>query len=102
MLENPKSPRWSDGEQGRKAPERSHSGGMARRRFSPHVAELESRQLLSNLVVTSTSDSGTGSLRAEIGSAAPGDVITFASSLRGQTIALASPLAVGTSLTIKG
>jgi hypothetical protein len=75
---------------------------VARRRFIPKVAELESRQLLSKLVVVNNADSGAGSLRAEIASASPGDLITFAGSLRGQTITLASPLAVGTSLTIRG
>ena len=72
------------------------------RRFMPSVGELETRALLSNIAVVSTADSGTGTLRAAIASAAPGDVITFARSLRGQTIALASPLDVGTSLTIRG
>jgi hypothetical protein len=74
----------------------------ARRHFIPRVSELETRQLLSQLVVTTSADSGPGSLRAEIGSATPGDVITFARSLRGQTIMLASPLLVDTSLTIRG
>jgi hypothetical protein len=72
------------------------------RRFLPHVAELETRRLLSNLLVVNNGDSGAGSLRATIDSAAPGDVITFARSLRGQTIALASPLVIDTSLSIKG
>jgi len=57
---------------------------------------------LSQLVVVNNADSGAGSLRAAIGSASPGDVITFAGGLRGQTITLASPLLVGTSLTIRG
>jgi hypothetical protein len=66
------------------------------------MAELESRRLLSNVVVASSADSGPGSLRAAIESAVPGEVITFANSLRGQTIALASPLLVDTSLTVSG
>ena len=102
MLENRNSHKSSDCIEERKAAKRIRAGGISGRRFAPRVAELESRQLLSNLVVTSASDSGSGSLRAELSAAAPGDVITFANSLRGQTIALASPLAVGTSLTIKG
>ncbi len=75
---------------------------QARRCFIPRVAELETRQLLSQLVVVTSADSGTGSLRAAIASASPGELITFAGSLRGQTIALASPLLVNTSLTIRG
>jgi hypothetical protein len=74
----------------------------AGRRFIPRVAELETRQLLSQLVVTSNTDSGPGSLRAEIDSASPGEVITFVGTLRGQTITLASPLLVDTNLTIRG
>ncbi len=73
-----------------------------RRCFVPRVAELEPRQLLSRLVVLNNADSGAGSLRAEIGAASPGDLITFATSLRGQTIALASPLVIDTNLTIRG
>jgi hypothetical protein len=77
-----------------------HAG--RKRCFVPCVAELETRQLLSQLVVLNTADSGPGSLRAEIASATSGDVITFASRLRGQTITLASPLSIGTNLTIRG
>ena len=72
------------------------------RRSVPLLAELESRRLLSNVTVASNADSGPGSLRAAIESAVPGEVITFASSLRGQTIVLASPLVVSTSLTVRG
>jgi hypothetical protein len=82
-----------DGERRRPAPAR---------RFAPDVWALEDRQLLSQLTVLNNADSGSGSLRAEIAAAAPGDVIAFATSLRGQTISLASPLMVGTSVTIRG
>ena len=78
------------------------SGALARRRFTPHVAALEDRRLLSQLTVTSNADNGAGSLRAAIAAATPGEVITFARSLRGQTISLASPLDVNTSVTIRG
>ena len=74
---------------------------VAPRRFVPRVADLETRQLLSQLVVTSNADSGPGSF-AQVGAATLGDVITFAGSLRGQTITLASPLLIDTSLTIRG
>ncbi len=56
--------------------------GNSSRRFLPRVAELEPRQLLSNIAVVNTADSGPGSLRAAIDSAAPGDLITFAKSSR--------------------
>lgn len=53
------------------------------------------------LIVTSTDDTGAGSLRQTIAGANPGDTIVFDSSLAGQTIYLASGvLNVGTSLTI--
>ena len=102
MSDNRSTHRWLN----RKLVESASEGPRRRtvciRRFVPGVAELERRRLLSNLVVVNNGDSGAGSLRAAIESAAPGDVITFARSLRGQTIGLASPLVVDTSLSIKG
>lgn len=83
-------------------------GPRARRRpgragFRPTVDAVEARVLLSTLTVTSAADAGDGSLRAEVAAAAPGDVIQFASGLRGQTIALSSgPIAIAKSLTIQG
>jgi hypothetical protein len=77
-------------------------GGARARRFAPATAELEPRRLLSQLTVTNNGDSGPGSLRAEVAAANSGDVITFAASLRAQTITLASPLMLSTSVTIKG
>ncbi len=93
---------WIEPKPLRTVRERSRRVAASRSRFLPCVSELEARTLLSNIAVVSTADSGTGSLRAAIASAAPGDVITFAKSLRGQTITLASPVDVGTSLTIRG
>ncbi len=75
---------------------------VSSKRFTPVVAVLENRTLLSQIVVLNNGDTGAGSLRSSIASATPGDVITFAGSLRGQTIALSSPLMIGTSLTIRG
>ena len=72
-----------------------------RRRFMPDLGALEDRRLLS-VTVVNNSDSGAGSLRAAIAAATPGTVINFASSLRGQTITLASPLLVNTSVSIRG
>ena len=54
------------------------------------------------LTVTSTADSGAGSLRQIIAAAAPGDTITFNASLNGQTIYLLSEIVVANNLTITG
>ncbi len=43
-----------------------------------------------SLVVSSTADSGAGSLREKVACASPGDTITFASSMGGETILLTS------------
>ena len=74
-------------------------------RFQPRLCALEDRTLLSNvLTVTSTNNSGGGSLRAAVASAQPGDTIVFSHKLNGQTITLTSGPIVdsGTSLTIQG
>jgi uncharacterized repeat protein (TIGR03803 family) len=53
--------------------------------------------------VTTNADSGAGSLRAVIAAAAPGDTITFDSSLTGQTITLTSgEIIINEDLTITG
>jgi hypothetical protein len=52
--------------------------------------------------VTTTADSGAGSLRAVLASAPTSGYITFASNLTGATIALASPLTISDSVTILG
>lgn len=54
------------------------------------------------ITVTSTLDSGPGTLRQAIADAAPGDQITFAPALDGQTITLSSPLVISEALTIDG
>src|SRR3954468_14133240 len=56
----------------------------------------------STLIVTSSADSGAGSLRATISAAVSGDVIQFDPSLAGQAIVLASQLSVTKALTING
>ena len=74
-----------------------------RRRPAPALEPLEARLVLSTWTVTSTADSGTGSLRATIAEAGNGDKITFAHSLRGQTITLTSgQLTVTQSVDIEG
>jgi hypothetical protein len=74
-----------------------------RRRFLPCVDLMEDRTLLSTLTVINNNDSGSGSLRAAITTAASGDTINFAKSLKGQSITLASgPLTLGVNLTIDG
>lgn len=54
------------------------------------------------LTVTNTNNSGAGSLRQAIASAAIGNIITFASTLSGKTIRLASPLTLSKNVTIDG
>ena len=55
------------------------------------------------LTVTTTADSGAGSLRAAIAAAAAGDTIQFAAALNGQTITLTSAqLLIDKNLTING
>jgi hypothetical protein len=72
-------------------------------RFRPRVEVLEGRWLPSTLTVTTTADSGPGSLRAELAAAKSGDTIVFDPSLDGQTITLTSgQLAVNKSVTIQG
>jgi hypothetical protein len=55
------------------------------------------------LVVTSTADSGAGTLRNAVASANPGDTIIFASTLSGQTILLTSGvIEINQNVTIDG
>src|SRR6516162_1492191 len=72
-------------------------------RFRPALELLERRDVPSTLTVTSTADSGPGTLRAEIAAANPGDTIVFAlpPSPNSQTITLSSgELLLNKSLTI--
>ena len=71
--------------------------------YKPRVETLEDRLQLSTLTVLNNADSGPGSLRDTITAAAGGDTINFASSLKGQTIALTSgQLSVAKNLAIVG
>ena len=67
------------------------------------LAALAPGALAATLTVTSTADSGPGSLRAQISTAAPGDAITFAPSVMG-TIPLTSGMlpTITNDLTIRG
>jgi hypothetical protein len=82
----------------------SRPRGAPRKRaaFRPRLEALEDRALPSTLTVLNTLNSGAGSLRAEIAAANNGDTIVFAPRLGGQTITLASQLAVGKSVDIEG
>ena len=62
---------------------------------------MEARTLLSTLLVSNLSDSGTGSLRAAIAAPGNGNIIDFAHGLHG-TITLASELQIKHSVTIDG
>src|SRR5262249_18231640 len=70
----------------------------------PKLDILEDRTVLSTLTVTSPLDDGSGgTLRAVIAAASPGDTITFARQLKGDTITLTrGELAVGKNLDIEG
>lgn len=71
--------------------------------FRPRIDALEGRVVLSTLTVTSTLDSGPGSLRADIAAAHSGDTIVFDPSLAGQEVFLtSSDLYITTSLSIQG
>jgi hypothetical protein len=62
-----------------------------------------SRSLQTTLIVTSTADSGAGSLRDAIAAATDGDIIQFDATLNGQTINLTSaPLDIDKNITISG
>jgi hypothetical protein len=80
------------------------NGQKPARRRAPvsrlRVEALEDRWLPSTLTVTSSLDSGAGSLRAEIAAASSGDEIVFDNSVH--AITLKSELAVKKSLDIQG
>jgi hypothetical protein len=90
--------------------DRLHGGRAARvqhrkphRRFTPRVQVLEGRTLPSTLTVLNNQDSGPGSLRDTIATAASGDTIDFDPGLAGQTITLMSgQLLLNKSLDIEG
>ena len=64
---------------------------------------LGPRAQAADLTVTSTADSGAGSLRQALADAMNGDTITFASALSGATITLSSaPLTVNKTVSING
>jgi len=67
------------------------------------AAVADSVSTLSSITVTSSADSGPGSLREAIATAAAGSTIRFASSLKGKTIVLKTgELAITKNLTIDG
>ena len=73
---------------------------------APTALQTENYQgVLGEITVTTTADSGAGSLRAAIGQARSGDTIRFASSLQGKTITLTAGeigISAGKNLTIDG
>jgi hypothetical protein len=72
------------------------------RGYRPRLESLEDRTVPSTLIVTTSADSGTGSLRDAIAAAASGNTIRFASSLDHQTITLKSQLTLSKNLDIEG
>jgi hypothetical protein len=72
-------------------------------RYRPQLEALEDRCLPSTLKVTTTADSGPGSLRYEIAAARSKDAIVFDKKLDGETIMLSrGELDITKSLTIQG
>src|SRR6185295_16769055 len=67
------------------------------KRRAPRLERLEPRLLMATWFVLNNNDSGVGSLRQAIASAASNDTIRFNTS---GSIVLASPLSIGKSLTI--
>ncbi|MFZ5923061.1 MAG: choice-of-anchor Q domain-containing protein [Chloroflexota bacterium] len=64
--------------------------------------DIGAYEAAASLVVTNTNDSGAGSLRTALATAAGSDTITFDASLSGATIRLASSLTVDRNLTLDG
>ena len=65
------------------------------------ILMMAPHHLVADIVVANTNDSGSGSLRQAIADAASGELITFNSSLSGQTISLAgTELLIDKNLTI--
>jgi hypothetical protein len=87
---------------------RTRSNGTSNRRprrgIVPALTVLEDRKVPSTLTVTSAADDGSsGTLRAVIGAASPGDTITFSKQLKGSTITLQQgELSITQSLDIEG
>ncbi len=75
---------------------------VGRRSSRPRLEVLEDRTLLSTDIVSNTSDSGPGSLRATIGSASPGDTIEFASGVTGTITLTSGELNITEDLEIDG
>ena len=88
------------GENSEKRARRSYDT-RSRHRTRPGLEAVESRTLLSTLIVTNTNDSGAGSLRQAITDAASGGTIEFQSGVSG-TISLSSTLDINKPLTIDG
>ncbi len=65
-------------------------------------SNLTAQNYKASIPVTTTADSGLGSLREAINGASYGDMITFHPDLAGQTITLASTLGIGKGLMING
>ena len=66
------------------------------------MPDKEVRNFRSMSLVTTNANSSAGSLREAIANASPGETITFASNLAGQTITLAGELEISKNLTIDG
>ncbi len=80
----------------------SRSSHVSRRRLQPALMELEERRLLATLTVTNSNDSGPGSLRNTIATAAAGATIEFATSVTGPINLTSGVLNITQNVTITG
>ncbi len=85
----------------RRRPPRRHALG-GRRSSRPLIEVLEDRTLLNVDFVSNTNNSGTGSLRATISSASPGDTIKFESGVTGTITLTSGELPLAQNLDIEG
>ncbi len=74
----------------------------SRRSSRPRLERLEQRTLLSVNMVTSNSDSGSGSLREVIADASAGDTIEFAESVTSPIVLTGGAITISENLTING
>ncbi len=81
---------------------RSTGSRRRRHRFAPDLLALEARALLSTLTVMNDNDSGSGSLRYELGVAKPNDIVDFSPKAYGTITLTSGPLQVPNGVDVQG